>query len=172
MRLVRHFTKNEIKSFEKYDGNPDNFTINDYCNANNDKLYPIREICNKLGQLEDILQNHNIETLEELDGLLWYVKQIKNIEEELGIDLITLFKALRNGVWIKIFPKLKNGGSVIHVPCGLAIVEIGGGVGKTFGLEFYINTKRRYLVLDTRRDNDLKDYGKTWALTKEELEND
>lgn len=95
--------------------------------------------------------------------------QLEDIEEELGIDLITLFKALKNGIWVKIFPKLKNGGSIIRVPCMLSIVEIGGGVDKSFGLEFYVNTKRRYLVLDTRRDNDLKDYGKTWALTKEEL---
>ena len=95
--------------------------------------------------------------------------KLEDVEEELGIDLLTLFKALKNGIWIKIFPKLKNGGSIIHVPCGLAIVEIGAGVGKSFGLEFYINTKKRYLVLDTRRDNDLKEYGKTWALTKEEL---
>lgn len=96
--------------------------------------------------------------------------QLEDIEDELGIDLITLFKALKNGIWVKIFPKLKNGGSIIRTGCSLSIVEIGGGVDKSFGLRFYVNNRPRYLILDTRKDNDLKDYGKTWALTKEELE--
>lgn len=54
-------------------------------------------ITRKLGQLEDILDGHSIKTLEELDGLLWYVKQIKNIEEEFNInDINELRTCLEN----------------------------------------------------------------------------
>ena len=49
----------------------------------------------KLGQFENILEGHNIEKLEELDGLLWYIKRIKDIEKELGIDLITFISNYR-----------------------------------------------------------------------------
>ncbi len=54
-----------------------------------------QECVYKLGNLEDILEKHNIETSKELDGLLCYVKEIKKIEKELGADLITLFKAFK-----------------------------------------------------------------------------
>lgn len=102
----------------------------------------------KLSQLEDILEGHNIETLEEFDGLLWYVKQVKDIEEELGIDLITLFKALKNGIWLK-----DKKDQYMSYHCLLR---------DDFILVLYEDIyKKEYL---------LKDYGKTWALTKEELE--
>lgn len=72
--------------------------------------------------------------------------QLEDIEEELGIELITLFKALKNGI------------------CTMR------------GFEYPT------LIIDYSKDNPLgfnfllkgqivlfKDYGKTWALTKEEL---
>ena len=101
----------------------------------------------KLGQLEDILEGHKIETLEELDGLLWYVKQIKQIEQELGIDLITFFKIYNSDHFYiknKYYPyKIKH-----YQRHGIMV-----GTNKTIYLSF-------------------KSYGKTWALTKEELENE
>lgn len=81
------------------------------------------EICQKLGRLEDI-------------------------EEEIGIDLITLFKALKDGIW--------------HITSN----------GKVIG---YLNVKWNWCIgrdyFKTKYGNFyFKDYGKTWALTKEELE--
>lgn len=98
--------------------------------------------------------------------LVQIVGKYEDKEEELGIDFATLINALKNGIWVK---DLKN--NVYKVNCHLCRVETGGGVDCSLGLAFQQNGnyKWRYLVLDTRRDNDIKDYGKTWALTKEEL---
>ena len=76
--------------------------------------------------------------------------QLEDIEDELGIDLITLFKALKNGIVIKDEP-LQN------YPCSLNHNDIGWFL--------FVRTDG---VLGSYY---LKDYGKTWALTKEELEN-
>ena len=85
--------------------------------------------------------------------------KLEDIEDELGIDLITFHKALKNGVYYKVIEK----DSV------------------NFGKIFF----DRYVLWGWNKDTDgsyfaimqsvlqmfnLKDYGKTWALTKEELE--
>ena len=79
---------------------------------------------------------------------------LEDIEEELGIDLITLFKALKNNkVWVRT---LKNN---FHKS-----IECREGVRiESF---FWLNVKNSdgHWV-----DYRIKDYGKTWALTKEEL---
>ena len=81
----------------------------------------IKKITNKLGQLEDI-------------------------EEELGIDLITLLTALLNGhVYTKEFGKVS--------------------------IDLFFPDNKNW-SFDTPDGNSfyIKNYGKTWALTKEELE--
>lgn len=75
---------------------------------------------------------------------------LEDIEEEIGIDLITLYKALKNGIYKK--------------DC----------------LDCCYDTKLRFMkgewYLAQPFDENYtyivktKDYGKTWALTKEELE--
>lgn len=75
--------------------------------------------------------------------------QYKKIEEELGIDLVKLIECIRNekGIW-----KRENGdGKLINTRCMLTC---------EFGY---------WRVYDKETVYDLKDYGKTWALTKEEL---
>ena len=64
-------------------------------------------------------------------------KKYKEIEKELGIDLITLFKAFKNGIYYK---------------------------GKDNIINFCKVKESIYVKL--------KDYGKTWALDRSELEND
>lgn len=73
--------------------------------------------------------------------------KLEDIEEELGIDLITLFKALKNGIYKKGRNNLK----------GLILYS------KMPMFSFYHKTIDAELI---------EDYGKTWALTKEELENE
>lgn len=96
--------------------------------------------------------------------------QLEDLEEELGIDLITLFKALKEGIYIT-----KDG--YLHT----------GNIEK-----FDDKEKYNCLVLNASYDNNYylsdishpygdsecgdigcyvktKDYGKTWALTREEL---
>lgn len=78
--------------------------------------------------------------------------QLEDIEEELGIDLITLFKALKNGFWYK------KENTIVYVSKNDYLLSSGAihyvGKGLIFAGLFLYN----------------KDYGKTWSLEKEELE--
>lgn len=80
--------------------------------------------------------------------------KLEDIEEELGISLIKLFKALK-GIWVK-----STNGDVYYV-------------GNPY-LCFSENEKRelelQFRVGDTWYK--IKDYRKTWALSREELENE
>ena len=75
----------------------------------------------------------------------------KNIEEELGIDLITLFKALKNGIYVD--PYYIDYATTDNFLC-------------PDNLD-YFDINRKQITNEVY----FKDYGKTWALTKEELEN-
>jgi len=83
--------------------------------------------------------------------------QLEDIEEELGIELVTLFKALKNG----IYEKFEDGEYVKFNGLCMPI--------KSHKLKLNVNKKC------LERGNDyfyFKDYGKTWALTKEELKHE
>ncbi len=78
----------------------------------------------------------------------------EDIEQELGVDLVTLVKALKNGIWIKYDSNFGEGKPKIVIQKDTAT-----GICWRDG-KWWIE------------ENDflLKDYGKTWALTKEELQ--
>ena len=78
------------------------------------------------------------------------LQQLENIEEKLDIDLITLEKALKEGVYT-----IHSNGER-RIPC----LAYNGAVG--YILDFKYEQEAQYI---------LSDYGKTWALNKEELEN-
>jgi len=82
--------------------------------------------------------------------------KLEDIEEELGIDLITLFKALKQDtpIWFRT-PKYDDKNESVK-KSGNAMVG-------------FTTKNEPYITIDTYAFN-LKDYGKTWALTKEELE--
>lgn len=82
---------------------------------------------------------------QNLGEILHKLYALEDIEEEIGIDLITLFKALKYG----IYKKGKNNFK------GLILYS------KMPMLLFYHKTIDVELI---------EDYGKTWALTREELE--
>ena len=82
--------------------------------------------------------------------------QLEDIEEKLGIELTIVFEALINGIWIKDKAKKCR-------PCYLSA---------SFGSMQLTNAGIRYSTISTNKYLYFKDYGKTWALTKEELEND
>ena len=100
----------------------------------------------ELGEWDD-----NEEALDKLG-------QLEDIEEELGIDFITLFKALKNGFYhidknkhiYTTKPTKGNGGAMNFYACLECIIA-----EDTYGDQYIYS---------------LKDYGKVWALTKEELE--
>ena len=90
--------------------------------------------------------------------------RLEDIEEELGIDLITLFKALKDGINVyyeneERYQFHNNLRLEYHKTLGWGLVDIYGSICRNdmpmkLDMEFY----------------ELKEYGKTWALTKEELE--
>ena len=79
-------------------------------------------------------------------------KKYKQLEKKLGIDLITLEKALKEGVYT-----IHSNGER-RIPC----LAYNGAVG--YILDFMYEQEAQYI---------LSDYGKTWWLEKpkEELEN-
>lgn len=94
--------------------------------------------------------------------VLTKLKHYEDIEEELGIDLITLFRALKKGIFVAYDssfgmankPKIK--------------------ITKDTATGICYRNKKWYIQED---ETLIKDYGKTWSLdkkilTKEVLEND
>lgn len=93
--------------------------------------------------------NPNTSIAMDISNAIQKLGQLEDIEEELGIDLHTLFKALKNGIYYKY--KVRSGEYRIS-ECRKCYLT---GVGT--------------LVVDYHTYKYLYDYGKTWALTKEEL---
>lgn len=88
--------------------------------------------------------------MEHFDIMANDFKEIKLLEHDLGIDLVTLFKALKDGIWIK-----EDKDQFLPYHCLLRDDLI---------LVLYDDIyKHEYL---------LKDYGKTWALDKKDLTNE
>lgn len=97
------------------------------------------------------------EQIENSNACVDKLGKLEDIEEQLGVDLITLFKAKNNGFYVKSY--CINRGEI----------------------SFVLKTDILYVdlmswLIHTDYDNlfyvDFKDYGKTWALTKEELEDE
>lgn len=106
--------------------------------SDDDSLFALCDILNKLGKLEDI-------------------------EEELGIDLVTLLGGLLNDgvVWVKLPYVPRDNGSLPDI----LAVDIAVQTKWSF-------KKPCHFMLDmgsVQFTYLLKDYGKTFALTKEEL---
>lgn len=88
---------------------------------------------------------------EPLNSIVGKLGQLEDIEEKLGIELNVLFKALKQQ---KVWTKYDNEIDVCDY-CEYMLLE-------DFIYFYWDNGK--HLAFE------LKDYGKTWALTKEELE--
>ena len=83
----------------------------------------------------------------------WKLKEIEDIEDELGIDLILLGKAIK-GIWIK------NKDSKEPFYVGSPYICFSENNKRELEIQFKVDSVWYYF----------KDYSKTWALTKEELE--
>ena len=100
------------------------------------------------------LKTNEEKTAKEMFDIIYddlnHLEQLENVEEELGVDLVTLFKALRDGVFVV------------------------GDDG--FIYEDYIKRidywQGYWTFISNNEDIEvcLEDYGVTWALTSEELE--
>ena len=104
-------------------------------------------------------------TPNEIDNSIYKkLKILEDIEEELGIDLITLFKALIIGIWThqeQCYGDEKQS-QIRFFQVRLLLEE------NAVGCIHNSMWKGKEVI----RTLYFKDYGKTWALTKEELEND
>lgn len=93
------------------------------------------------------------EQIKDSNACVDKLGKLEDIEEEFGIDLITLFKAVMNGFWYKN-------------QCGYHRVD---------DYEYVIDLESSRLIQLYEEDGEIfyfEDYGKEWALTREELEND
>ena len=119
----------------------------------NDTQYDL--IGNYNSNIEEFTNNHKLR-----NSVLNKLGQLEDIEEELGIDLITLFKALKQGY---IYVKLEDG----IIKRDVDMLDFKEGVrcvlfDKSCQVD---NNMQCYQML-----NYIQDYGKSWALTKKELE--
>lgn len=82
---------------------------------------------------------------------------INCLVKRLGIDLFILFGALKNGIYYKSFD-----GYIEHISYRVLTLSY------NYGFNIWVEGHRKFdgLLID------FKDYGKTWALTKEELQDD
>ena len=109
-----------------------------------------------------LLNNRNIGknylTIKQYEKL----QQLENIEEELGIDLITLFAVFKSGLYF-----IKNNEIFSVEPIDISIY-VGEDPFILFLNVWY------YDELDEQRTTELyfEDYGKTWSLDRSELENE
>ena len=85
------------------------------------------------------------------------LQDLEDIEEEIGIDLTVLFSALKSGVWYY------NNGQLLHDYVWLINDYLTVGTPDKLSFSFKTFLLEKILLFET--------YGKTWAVTKEELEN-
>ena len=102
---------------------------------------------------------HNINST---DDLKYKLGKYEDIEEELGIDLITLFKALKDGVWTnqEQYYGDEEQGKIRFFKVRLLLEE------KAIGCIHNSMWKGEKVI----RTLYFKDYRKTWSLDKKELE--
>ncbi len=80
--------------------------------------------------------------------------QLEDIEDEIGIDLIVLVKAVKNGIWYK-----NDFNEICYCEKPYLYFDQAPAICK-----FFLRVSGLF-----RDDLTLKRYGRTWALTKEEL---
>ena len=145
----------------------------------------IKELRESLEHIKDLVINEYPEDFykkdfEIIETELKKLEELKDIEEELGIDLITLFKALEKGFYFKKTENEDDEETSEHE-------ILFASPSKYTVVNFWYNTIEIHIapkfVIDCNKKIEceipsiedevwIEDYGKTWALTKEELEND
>ena len=110
------------------------------------------------------------ETKENYYDLVHKLGVLEDIEEGNGIDLITLFKALKDGFYIKYNDKIVHIFPDKHITINFWYKTINVFIPP----KFFIDCKKGMDYLSETIDEEywFKDYGKTFALTREELENE
>ena len=139
-------------------------------------LPAFKKICKNLNSYE--FTDEYKEKKKLIEKELFEREQHKKIEKELGVDLITLFKAIKDGGWVKTYemksnPAYDENGDLCsrNEPYWIAdkkkpIIEKRRFIlrhDESHLLFFSINARFG------RQDFYPKDIGKTWSLNKEDL---
>lgn len=110
---------------------------------------------------DEISEDATEEELNEyLHSIITKLGKLEDIEDKLGVDLITFFKILDGK---KLYGKDSNGR--IYEMFTVQDMRCFFDEGAFIAYDPYYNSMQH----DKRCYLHLKDYGKTWALTKEEL---
>lgn len=106
------------------------------------------------------LKNYRYELIEEAIDKLG---ELEDIEEKHGVELVALFKALEQGAWF-VDKRNKN---IFFAKCTLCSKLDGKFECTQEEMKF-----NGFIILEQLfgLGYELKDYGVTWALTREELE--
>lgn len=96
--------------------------------------------------------------------------RLEDIEDEIGIDLTILFKALNKGFYIKYNNKIVH----IFPDKNITINFWYNTINVYIPPKFFIDCKKGTDYLSEEIDEEywFKDYGKTWSLGKGDLENE
>ena len=115
-----------------------------------------------VSRLEDVLEEEIKLYQKDIKEAYRELRKYKLLEEELGIDLITLFKTLKDGIWISLDNVFFN--TLIYKPSSDLSLKF--YLGKWYIAYYHsLNGKTFYVAL--------KDFNKTWWLEKpKEKDND
>lgn len=111
--------------------------------------------CDKKGNLTKVETLH----FKDVDEAYKKLYKLENLEEELGIDLITLFKALKYGVYY-----YTSQNQLTHDYVWLYDNYISAGFREKLSYSFMTCFQKQILLFE--------DYGVTWAIYRPELENE
>ena len=110
------------------------------------------------------LRNRLITTDEINDSIYYRLKLLEDLEEDIGMSLLTLFKILKRGQLICKFKPMWDPKKTILVSREINNLYYDGCYYK---LDINEDGDEGYII---DYDPYIKDYGITWALTREELE--
>ena len=114
------------------------------------------------------MRNRLITENEIKDSIYNRLKLLEDLEEDIGMSLLTLFRILKRG---RVIHKYKQSVTkqIIIESCIISGLFYESG---QYGLEVYNEEDDIDEEYNDFKYVYIKEYGKTWALTREELEND
>ena len=115
------------------------------------------------------MRNRLITENEIKDSIYNRLKLLEDLEEDIGISLLTLFRILKHGRIIYKYKPFCASKQIILESCIINGLFYESG---QYGLEVYNEEDDIDEEYNDFKYVYIKEYGKTWALTREELEND
>ena len=115
------------------------------------------------------LRNRLITTEEINDSIYNRLKLLEDLEEEIGMSLLLLFRILKHGRIIHKYKPFCAGKRFILVSCIINGLSYESG---QYGLEIYNEEDDIDEEYNNYKYVYIKDYGITWAIKKEDLEDD